>query len=442
MRRASIGDGRLPSFLAGALSLSIGSALGQLVMVAAMPVLSRVYSPGAYGSLAIVATTATLFSVGAAGRYDIAIILPRRTDTARLLFRLAFSLISLTVVVALLAVLAFRKPFAGIFGDRSLEDLLWWMPLTVLAMGGYEAFNNWLTRRGNFGGIATARVTRATGTVGAQLAMGGFGLGALGLVAGQAVGQLSSLGVMWAAARRDLRAPLKTTVRRLKVVASRYRDFPKFNVPQAVLDAASQQLPVVVLGTMFGSGPVGWFWFTHRIFQLGTELVGQSVRQVLLHRISEGIRTGAAMGPLFKRVSGALTLMSVLPAVVLCLWGPWIFSTVFGDDWYGAGAYARWLAVAWVGIMATQPSIAMVFALELQRGQFIWEVLMFLGRIVGLLAGAAVGGAGGAVAGYALTTAAANGILVVWVWRGVRAHDERKLGPVRRRDTSPVKGDG
>lgn len=415
------------SILRGALSLGAGSAVGQLIVLAATPALTRIYSPEAYGSLGLVATISTLFFVGASGRYETAILLPRRVDTSRLLVQLALILVACTAVVTLVAVLMLRRTAAERFHDPSLIGLLWWLPISVGAMGVGNVFDAWLVRHARFEGIAGARVSRSAATVATQLGVGLTAGRGFGLVAGQSVGQVAAAAVLWFVTRKLTRGygRLRRTVRRVAVVAHRYRDFPRFGVPQAILDAGSQQLPVFVLGSMFGPGPVGLFWFTNRLLQLATELFGQSVRQVFHQQLAERVRSRRPVGRFFWQVTTSLCGFAAMPAAALVLFGPDLFSLVFGAEWFEAGEYARWLALSWVVSMVIQPSIAMVFTLELQRGQLALEVLLLIGRVTGMLVGARLAGAVGVVAGFALATAVSGALLLVWVALTAHAVDRR-----------------
>jgi O-antigen/teichoic acid export membrane protein len=135
---------------------------------------------------------------------------------------------------------------------------------------------------------------------------------------------------------------------------------------------------------------------------------------------------------LFWQVTAGLCGFTAIPAVTLVLFGPDLFSLVFGAEWFDAGTYARWLALSWVSSMILQPSIAMLFTLELQRGQLVSEVLLLIGRVAGMLLGARIAGAVGVVAGFALATAVAGTLLVAWVALTARSVDRRFAAALER----------
>ena len=62
--------------------MSGGAALAQLIPLAAMPLISRLYTPADFGVLASILAAATILSPLATGRYELAIVLPPEDGTA------------------------------------------------------------------------------------------------------------------------------------------------------------------------------------------------------------------------------------------------------------------------------------------------------------------------------------------------------------------------
>ena len=69
---------RLPggAFARGVVTLASGTAAAQLLTVLALPLITRLYSPADYGTLAVYSSTITLLLVVASLRYEVAIPLP------------------------------------------------------------------------------------------------------------------------------------------------------------------------------------------------------------------------------------------------------------------------------------------------------------------------------------------------------------------------------
>ena len=80
-------------------TLASGTAVGQVLLVLALPVLTRLYTPADYGALAVYSATLTVLLVLASLRFEQAIPLPEDDRVAGSL--LALSLLSLTLVALL-----------------------------------------------------------------------------------------------------------------------------------------------------------------------------------------------------------------------------------------------------------------------------------------------------------------------------------------------------
>src|SRR5690606_33706852 len=66
----------------------------------------------------------------------------------------------------------------------------------------------------------------------------------------------------------------------LRKVAYEYRDFPLYRAPQAVLNAASQSLPILMLTSFFSPSIAGFYTLTRTVLALPATLLGSSVQSV------------------------------------------------------------------------------------------------------------------------------------------------------------------
>ena len=90
------------AFARHVVTLASGTAMGQLLLVLALPVLTRLYSPADYGALAVYSATLTVLLVLVSLRFEVAIPLPEDDQVAGSL--LALSLLSLAAVTLVVIV--------------------------------------------------------------------------------------------------------------------------------------------------------------------------------------------------------------------------------------------------------------------------------------------------------------------------------------------------
>ena len=102
-----------------------GTAGAQLISVLAAPLLTRLYSPEAFGILAAFSAILALCLVAAAGRYELAIPIPEKEDDAANLAALSVFIAIVFTVFASIFLIFFREKIAGVLNVPQLAELLW-----------------------------------------------------------------------------------------------------------------------------------------------------------------------------------------------------------------------------------------------------------------------------------------------------------------------------
>lgn len=338
-----------------------GTALGHAITAAALPILSRLYSPAEFGVLAAFAAITSTLAVAACLRYEIAIALPAADDEAISLVGVAAA--AALVGGALLAILLLPSPVlaARILGQEALAPFLWLIPLCVTAGGLFSALQYWNVRRKAFSALAATRVLQSGAASGSQLAGGWLALGPGGLIAGPLMNGLA--GLAWLARRvrtaQVRRAATLWGPARLWAVARAHRRFPLFSAPEALANAASIHLPILVIAAMAGATEAGHLLLAMTVVQAPMSLLGSAVGQVYLSRAADEHRLGR-LGELTSDVIGGLARTAVGPLVFIGLVAPVLFDVVFGAGWERAGIVVAWLTPWFVLNLLTAPiSMAM-----------------------------------------------------------------------------------
>lgn len=410
-------------FLHHAAVLTSGTAISQILLVASAPLLSRLYAPDAFGLLGVYISIVSWLNAIGGLRYEQAIVLAKDNEEASNLFAMTCTIISSIALLSAGAIWLVGPRIASLFGTPELASLLWLLPLSVLSLGYYNAFNYWFTRVKQFTSLATAKVVRSVGTIAAQTGAGAMNLAGAGLILGQIAGQLIGLtNLAYQLVKHRQLTTEKLSLRRMPKLASEHKAFPLYQAPQAILGAISVTMPTLVFGALFGPAVAGWYWFTQRFLRLPSELIGQSVRQVFFQRASELQRSGKRVYPLFKKATLSLLLIALIPALLLIAIGPQLFSFVFGTEWQQAGIYARWIALWWLFEFINPPSIKMFTVLGMQRHLLTYELGLFVARAAAIASGAVLGSALVAIALFALVGMASNLAIITYMWATLKRH--------------------
>jgi len=429
---------KLSSNRKGALSIFVGTAVGQVVALLAAPALSRIYSPSDFGILAT--SSAVILTLGtiAGLRFELAIPLPARDCDAYGLAVLGLISATLVSILCSVAVLLGGEDFADRLGQADLMPWLWAVPPSVAVTGYYLVLNQLAIRQRRFLAIGRRGVLQSVTVIITQIGAGLAGIRPGGLVLGLGIGQAVSAASMLAGSGLTRRlAGENRGWANLRSLARRYRKFPLILGPSGLLNVLGLQLPILLLAAWYGGEVVGWMGLTQRVLAFPVTLIGTAVAQVYLAELARKARENLDSALLlFRRASYSLLAAGCVLLAVLWVFGPALFSFVFGKQWSNSGLYARALAIGLVAQLVASPLSQTLIVLERQRLQLLSDatrvVVIFFVVLMAKNAGAS-----------ALTAVWAIGVVLfatyvlTWIlsWRclSTAAEAQRASGaPIRR----------
>lgn len=367
-----------------------GTAFGQAIVVLAAPLLTRLYTPEDFGVLGIFAGLLGLIGLAVCLRYELAV--PLAADDVTMVNLMALAVLAAFLVsgVVGLALWAFGEQLVDWLDAAALEPWLWLLPPALFAMGGFEAFNHWAIRRQAFTRIMRTRLARSIGQIAAQIGLGVAGVGVLGLLVGQIIGQTAGVGSLALAFVRQERHLLRDLrFGRMLAAAGRFRRLAGYGAVSALLNGGSRLLPALFVAALYGVQTAGLFVLTQRVLGTPMRLLGNAVAQVYLSEAPRLVRSDhAAMTELFMRTTWRLLAAASIVPLAVVLAGPMLFGLVFGAAWAESGAFARFLALMYLAQLVVSPTSQTLTVLERQGLLLLWEVGR-LGAVVMVFAVAA-----------------------------------------------------
>lgn len=402
-----------------------GSAVGQLILVFASPLITRLYGPEAFGTWGLFNAVALLIAPVAALTYTTAIVLPEREADALALVRLSVWLTISSCVLTIILFLFLGNALGAMIGLKEDAAVLSLIGVYVLTIGIGAIAQQWLIRLNHFRRLAVSNVAYSGFTAVAQVLGGFLSPTALMLVGSNSIGRglHSALLVSFAGFRRSSTKYSGEWVSAY-CVARKYKQFPVFRAPQVLVDGVSQALPVVLLAGLFGPAAAGFYALCRSVLGMPGQVVGNAVADVFYARVVDSYHSGQKITRLVGRATVLLLVSLSVPVMVVIIFGPSLFGLVFGTDWAVAGNYAQWLSV-WIWLMVSnRAALQAIHVLGLQRFHLILTVIGSAVRF-GVLVGAAAldFSALQAVAVFSLASAFINIFLIVLVLRFCRRRD-------------------
>jgi O-antigen/teichoic acid export membrane protein len=326
----------------------------QFVTVAALPILTRLYRPVDFGTLAIFSSIAQIIVAISGLRYEICI--PNAPSDERAVEVISIALGHVVLMTALAAVFVGAGALVSqnFLQFGSLGSHQWFLPLAVLMGGIYNVLQFYAIREKAYTVMARTRVMQSVSAVGLQVGTGWLLPGPLGLIGGF----ILQTGAGAVTLIRHMVANPRYRFGRLTISAIRsaYRTnlaYLKYSTPEAILHMGAMQVPLLMIGAMVSPAEAGYLFMANRVMQLPVTAVSGSFAQTFSAEAAEAYRTGVLPRLLTDSLTNLLSYVvgPVMLVGTLC-WS--LLPMVFGARWEPAGEIALWLSAGiCVQIMAS-----------------------------------------------------------------------------------------
>lgn len=364
------------------LTLITGTTIAQAIPIAVSPILTRINTPEDFGILSIFVAITAVFGSIANGRYELAIMLPKKDEDAINIFALGFIIVSCVSLVLLLLVVVFNGYFTTLLGNEEISFWLYFVPLVVFFTGLWNILNYFNNRRKNYKDLRNAAIIKSILSAIIQLSIGLIKQGPTGLISGQIFSQFFANTKLLKNIIKD--RLLVSKIRRLKILAlaKRYKDFPKHSMIPSFLNTLTSQYTSIMIPKMFSFAVGGYFFLAIKIVNLPATLISGAISQVYLQQISENKNRKIKNFAIFISTFKKLFLIALPISIIGYFLSPYIFPAIFGKDWVISGEVAKYLFLIFLITFCVSPlSVSFVPALELKKGAF-WQYLYSCTSIV------------------------------------------------------------
>lgn len=317
--------------------MASSSALGQLAVFAALPLLTRLYDPAAFGLHAMFSAFAGVAGVSACLCLDVRIVSTSDDSHADEVFAAALMAIALTSTLGTLA-------FAGLilfnaygYGALPLYATLPMAALMVLT-GVFIACRGRAVRQQDYGLLARTGLQQNLGRAMAPLLLYPllpFWLGLSGgELAARALGVRGIARNLWT---RRLHAQVWLHPGRWWQLVRREYRFTGVLLSSVFIDACASQMIAPLLAHAFGAHAAGEYFVASMIIVAPSVLIGAGAAEVIHAKGAEIHRLRPAELPRFTR-QAALGLLALACAIFIPLYllAPLVLPLVLGAKWPGA----------------------------------------------------------------------------------------------------------
>jgi O-antigen/teichoic acid export membrane protein len=312
------------------------------------PLLTRLYSPEAYGYFSFMNTVASNVAVLATLGFPAALLI---TKNDREFYNLFFSIVFIS-----LALLLVFSGFFLLFLDQIVPFKLGrhkWSYAAIIILGAavftfMQTFANWNIWRSQFKTGAKINVMVNGSSRITSLAIGYLFGNAFGLMIGEIFGKmLGLLTIVFV----NLKKEWKEVIQQLRVadmvsITKKFKRYPYYVLPGGYIGLLSNHIPLLIFPYVFSSATFGNYSLASGLIAMPSVLLAQPLSSIFLKKMVVMHSGEKDRIPLvLKRVLNGLFLAGVLPFSFVAVFGPEIFAFVFGDEWITAGRFSSILAL-------------------------------------------------------------------------------------------------
>lgn len=353
-----------------------GTVIAQVISVTLTPVVTRLYSPEDYGVLTSFNSIIAVLVIVGSLDYHKAIPLAKSDKQARDIIVLSVLILSLMSVLVLIVLMFVSDVSSSAAYVGEIDDFKFYVPLALFFIGLYKIFLELALRNRNYRLITQTSIYQSSFANSSRILLGVLDSGGVGLILSSIIGK--SFGV------KTLMKPflfldrfwIDLNLKNLRYVLHHFKRYPLYSTPSNLVYTLGNNIPMLVMLAIFGSFEVGLFGLANNIINIPLSFIGMSVSQVFF---AEAAKIGKHEPLKLKNMSielvKKLATIGLLPLFVVLIFGPQIFSFVFGIEWYEAGIYARVLSVMVYFHLLILPIGRLLEVLELQKLGLFFNVI-------------------------------------------------------------------
>jgi teichuronic acid exporter len=377
---------RTASFMRGVGVLASGTVIAQLILLAAAPILTRLFTPSQFGELAVFSSIGAIAALIATGRYEYAIALPGEASEARRITWLVILTGALAAVVYWLLILGIRLGSDLIPGQAASYIFSPWvmlLPVYAMLAAALSGLQYWQQRHRHYAAVTYSSVGQSVAATLINLAAGYLAI-QHGLIYGLLGGLVAAIATLLAA---GVRFPANLpSLNSVWSMACEYSAFPRFSIPGDLAASLSQNIIPLMFAFTYAPQVVGFFALANRILRIPSIVFTGSVGNVFRNEAVEALQAQGRCIEIYHAARRRLVFLGVPSYLVLAIVSPRAFEWVFGPDWAEAGRFAQWICVLAAVEFVAVPLNTLFYIRGAQK-TYMW---FQLGSVASCVAAAAV----------------------------------------------------
>ncbi|MGD0534053.1 MAG: oligosaccharide flippase family protein [Methanoregula sp.] len=370
--------------LKGVVIIGSGTVISQALGLVFLPLITRIYPPLIYGTLAVFISLITILVDGSAFRYELAIPLPEKDEDAVYLLILSLSIVSILTFILFWILVISGDFLAGIFHFEFMKSYYWLFCFGFFGISVYNILIYFAIRSKDYVKITHTKISQSVSGAISKIILGILSFGSFGLICGEVIGRMAGIVTLGRTVLPKMWQSIKNfNIDKLKSIAKQYKRFPIFSMPASFINEMALQAPVVLLSIIFGFQVVGLYSLSYTILVAPVSFISSSMAQVFFGETSDLLRQKSdGILVQYLKTTRKLFLFGAPIILVGAVISPLLFPFIFGSAWKGAGIFSLPLSI----MVIAQFVVSSTDRLELY-GYNHWELAWNICRTFSVLFG-------------------------------------------------------
>ncbi len=358
------------------LNVAKANIFANSILLAFTPLLTRLYTPNDFGTLAIFSSSLGLLAAFATWRFDWSIPNASSTTQATALLLLGFMFLIISNIIVFFPIFCFNKILAFWSGFPILRPFLPFLIVALLGTGLHQLMQAWFIRKNDLTAVSKTKLSQSIFGIGVSISGGMANMGALGLIISSVVSAWVGIGILLRHAS-DLRISIKeVSSDTLKRTFFAFVWESTLSTAVSAVNTLGLAATPLLLAQYYSAEQVGWYALMYRLAIAPASLFTGAIAQSFWSEASVLVHTDLkTLRMLFVKSSLMLGLFSI-PVLLLCVCGPFFVGLLFGKQWNHAGYILLALSPHLMSQIIVSPLSHLVVHRK-QHWQFAWEISRF-----------------------------------------------------------------
>jgi O-antigen/teichoic acid export membrane protein len=326
--------------------IASGQFIAQLMLLVAIPFITRYYNPEEFGLFAIFSAIAWILVSFSTGRMESLIITMKNKNKAvALTIGVLTTILIFSFVVVLIAEPLLPTALLDLSSNSAYLSML--IGVTVLFIGSAQTLRCYATYLGHFSGHGVAAVLNSVGVISVSLGYAILIEGDslfVGLILGQIIGHALSFFVFLFYTDIISMTNLKMFKSSFSILLHQAKKIPVLLSTQLSSTVAARMSTLIVF-VVGGISSAGSLAIAERIISAPTNIFGQSIGQVVRHRYSKAYKIDKQNMLLPRKVITLIFPVVVIGYGLIITLADWFVPLFLGDQWKVAIIFVQIIAV-------------------------------------------------------------------------------------------------